>query len=55
MVLFVMPRPLSVGHTYRDPEKLVLQGFNVAGVPTTGKPLKLGWDCTTPVLRPIGF
>jgi hypothetical protein len=36
-----MPRPLSVGQTYRDPEKLVLQGVVVAGVPATGNPLKL--------------
>jgi hypothetical protein len=46
MVLFVMPNPLSDGQTYRDPPlgvwlKLLLQGVNVAGVPTAGKPTKL--------------
>jgi hypothetical protein len=41
MVLFVMPKPLAVGQTYSDPVKFGLQGFVVAGVPTTGKPLKL--------------
>src|SRR6202041_269917 len=41
MVLFVMPKPLAVGQTYSDPVKFGLQGFVVAGVPTTGKPFEL--------------
>src|SRR5271165_4901950 len=50
MVLFITPKPLPVvGHTYKDPVKFWLQGVNVAGVPTTGKPLKLMFWLTSSI------
>src|ERR1700680_988047 len=48
MVLLVIPRPLSVGHTYKA-VNVVSHLPIVAGWPTTGKPLKLMFWVTSSI------